>query len=156
MCVLTDGMIISIGQIVIDPFHIEQVNPASYDLRIGGQVIDLATGQLMLYDYGEAIQLYHGKAILATTIEKVTLPSALAGWVALKSSAARSGLDHALAGWIDPGFVGQITLELSAHREVTLVVGQRICQIVFHQCVAPAIEPYNGKYQNQVGVTPAR
>lgn len=156
MCVLTDGMILSIGKIVIDPFDVAQINPASYDLRIGGDIIDLATGNRTHYTFGDAIELYHGKAILATTIERVTLPHDLAGWVALKSSAARSGLDHALAGWIDPGFCGQITLELSAHREVTLKVGQRICQIVFHMCEVPAIHPYNGKYQNQLGVTPAR
>lgn len=156
MCVLTDGMIIALGPGIIDPYDLNQVNPASYDLRIGGDVIDLATGQRTNHTYGDPIHLYHGKAILATTIEKVALPSDIAGWVALKSSAARSGVDHALAGWIDPGFIGQITLELSAHREVTLTVGQRICQIVFHQCALPAVAPYNGRYQYQVGVTPAR
>lgn len=156
MCVLTDGMILSLGDVLLDPFHQEQINPASYDLCIGGHIIDLATGQHTTLDYGDPIQLYHGKAILATTIEMVMLPSAVAGQVSLKSSLARSGLDHTLAGWIDPGFTGQITLELSAHREVTLIVGQRICQIVFHQCVEPAVAPYNGRYQNQIGATPAR
>ncbi len=156
MCVLTDGAIAAIGQIVIDPFIPEQVNPASYDLRIGGDIIDLATGTHTHHMYGDVLYLYHGKAILATTVERVKLPADIAAWVSLKSTLARSGLDHALAGWIDPGFVGQITLELSAHREVALKVGQRICQIVFHQCTQPSIMPYQGKYQNQIGVTPAR
>lgn len=157
MCVLTDDTIAALASHgLIQPYRVEQVNPASYDMRLGTEIIDLATGYHTELELGDKIPLYHGKAILATTIESVNLPDDVAAWVSLKSSMARSGLDHALAGWIDPGFRGQITLEFSAHREVVLIVGQPIVQLVLYQCNKPASRPYNGKYQGQIGVTAAR
>jgi dCTP deaminase len=80
----------------------------------------------------------------------------MAGAVYLKSSMARLGLDHALAGWVDPGFEGNLTLELHAHREITLHAGQRVVQIVLFDIDQTALRPYSGKYKGQVGPTKAK
>lgn len=95
-------------------------------------------------------------AILATTPEFVRIPNDAAATIYLKSSRAREGLDHALAGWIDPGFCGQITLELHAHRPVILTAGQRVVQLVMMSLTAPALKPYSGRYQGQRGPTMRR
>lgn len=181
MCVLVDHQISDIGRAGhVMPFMVEQVNPASYDLRIGATYIDQYTGQTLsndvieLYPHSYARDMWYnvksfvmgvilrGKfglpkhkasAILATTIETVNIPKHLVGDVKLKSSLARYGLDHALAGFIDPGFKGQITLELHVHRYVKLHYGQRIVQIVFTETSGPPANAYNGNYQNQSGPT---
>lgn len=180
MCVLVDSEIRLLGgaECRIVPYNEEQVNPASYDLTLGGGYIDQYTGK---HGYNDEITLYppsdlyslvyslrslmhktfprlfsqpvhRPSAILATTEECVSIPNDMVGNVLLKSSLARHGLDHALAGFIDPGFVGQITLELHVHRKITLRRGQRICQIVFTRTTREPDKPYNGNYQNQVGV----
>lgn len=181
MCVLVDHQISDIGRAGhIEPFALEQVNPASYDLRIGAVYIDQYTGKTLssavieLYPHSYArdiwydvkhfvmVKLLRGKfglpkhkasAILATTIETVNIPKYLVGDVKLKSSLARHGLDHALAGYIDPGFKGQITLELHSHRYVKLHCGQQIVQIIFTETSGPPANAYNGNYQNQSGPT---
>jgi len=160
MCVLVDRDIIRWALAGgVTPYNPEQVNPASYDLTLASDVIDLNTGEHIIID-GAGLKLYHGRAVLATTVETVYIPITIVGSVALKSTSARSGIDHALAGWIDPGFRGQITLELSAHRDVVLHVGQRLAQIVLTSTHGVPDRAYgnmpHSHYQDQVGVTPAR
>lgn len=138
---------------LVTPYRPEQINPASIDLRIGRFFIDLISGRGYQED---ELDLYPGDAILATTLEYVRIPSDACAAIYLKSSMARTGLDHALAGWVDPGFQGQLTLELHAHRPITLRAHTRVVQMVVMQLVAPAEQPYNGRYQGQVGPTPAR
>lgn len=138
---------------LVTPYNPTLVNPASLDLRLGNQFIDLHTGDER---EAESITLRPGDAVLATTLEYVRIPVYCAGLLALKSSSARRGLDHALAGWIDPGFEGEITLELHAHREVTFNAGQPVIQIVLLRMLEAPREPYQGKYQKQRGPTPAR
>lgn len=134
-------------------FSADRVNPASVDLRIGNQFIDLHTGNPFT---AETLCLNPGDAILAETIERVCIPVEVAAAIYLKSSMARKGLDHALAGWIDCGFIGSITLELHAHRPVVLNAGQRVIQMVVWQMIAPPLKPYQGRYQGQSGPTLAR
>lgn len=129
------------------------INPASIDLRLGNEFVDLHTGQRYVAD---EITLRPGDAILATTLEYVRIPVDAAACIYLKSSSARKGLDHALAGWIDPGFCGQVTLELHAHREVTFQAGQRVVQMVVMEMMGSPDKPYQGRYQNQSGPTEAR
>lgn len=138
---------------LVTPYDEACINPASIDLRIGNEFVSLSNGQRFTAD---EVTLIPGMAILATTIERVCIPVDAAAAIYLKSSMARQGLDHALAGWIDPGFVGQITLELHAHRPVTLRAGQRVVQMVLMSLTGPALNPYNGRYQNQVGPTEAK
>lgn len=162
------------------PYDSSLVNPASMDLTLMGQWIDTYNGTVhngtavTIYppsDFREIwykVRVFISKllrreppvhmptAILASTQEFVRLPIDLAGDVKLKSSMARSGLDHSLAGWIDPGFEGRITLELHAHRQVTLKAGQRVCQILLHRMSEIPAMPYTGRYQYQTAPTPAR
>lgn len=137
----------------VTPADYDCVNPASVDLHIDRHFVDLLTGEQF---EANTIELKPTMAILATTAAVVTLPADAAGAVYLKSSRAREGLDHALAGWIDPGFSGQITLELHAHRPLVLTAGQRVVQIVLMSLTAPALKPYAGRYQNQRGPTVRR
>ena len=92
--------------------------------------------------------------LLATTIEYVKLPSNLTAFVEGRSSIGRMGLFIQNAGWVDPGFEGQITLELyNANRlPIKLISGWRVCQLVFASMDKCRV-PYVGKYQGQRNAT---
>ena len=137
----------------ISPYNPLQVNPASYDLTLDSKYIDLETNQTIIWN---ELHIKPGEAYLASTIEYIKLPDNVSGVLYLKSSLARLGLDHALAGWIDPGFEGNLTLELHSHRPISLSAGQRIVQVVFYLLDAPSENPYRGKYSGQKGPTVAR
>jgi len=135
------------------PFNLDHVNPASLDLALGAQIVDLATGAELTI---KTIEIVPGMAILATSVEYIKMPPDCAGVLYLKSSMARQGLDHALAGFVDPGFCGTLTFELHAHRPVPLTAGQRIAQLVLYRLESARVNGYNGRYQGQVGPTKAR
>ena len=135
----------------IYPFDHKCVNPASIDLRISNEI----------KRFGEldscrktSIMMRPGEGLLASTIEYIKMPSNAAGALYLKSTMGRKGLDHCLAGWIDPAFEGQITLELHAHKVLTLYPGERVVQLVLMD--VSECRPYNGRYQFQKGVTDAK
>jgi dCTP deaminase len=138
----------------IDPFNEEHINPASVDLTLGQSYIDLTTGEE--HALTGPLLLSPGEAILATTAEYIKLPAAYAGAVYLKSSMARLGLDHALAGWVDPGFEGNLTLELHSHRPIELIPCMRIVQLVLYRMQYEPAASYSGRYQGQQGPTAAR
>lgn len=138
----------------VSPYDPELVNPASVDLRISSQVIQLTMPGADLDC--QLIDLWPGLPILATTVEYIKLPNGVAGAVYLKSSWARRGLDHALAGWVDPGFFGELTLELHAHRPLSITPGDRVVQLVLMKLTKPTEQPYKGRYQGQTGPTRAR
>lgn len=154
MTVLNDNFIKNLGNLGnITPYSPLQVNPASYDLCLDNNYIDLSTDEKVIW---KELYIKPGEAYLASTVEYIKMPNNIAGVLYLKSSLARLGLDHALAGWIDPGFEGNLTLELHSHRPICLSAGQRIVQIVFHLLDAPAENPYSGKYKGQKGPTLAK
>ena len=138
----------------IIPFDEECINPASVDLRISTTEI-IALQDIQHLDL-ERIVLNPGDAVLVCTIERIRMPYDYAGTVYLKSSLARQGLDHALAGFVDPGFEGQLTLELHAHCPIVLTHGQRVIQLVLNRLESEPEVVYNGKYQGQQGPTGAR
>lgn len=100
-----------------------------------------------------------GTRYLATTRERVRIPDDLAGFISARSSWGRDGLAVICgpAGFLDPGFIGNVVLELSVIGS-SLVVrpGDSVCQLVVHRMTTPALRPYAGKYQGQDGVTPSR
>ena len=102
--------------------------------------------------------LLPGQFVLATTMEYFRLPDNLTAFVEGRSSLGRMGLFIQNAGWVDPGFEGEITLELfNANRcAIRLQAGRRVGQLVFAQMDAPALVPYQGKYQGQRGATGSR
>ena len=143
--ILSNGTIQELGPFLIDPFDPECVEPASYDVHL-----DLETDEEWLYP---------GQFRLYSIIERVTLPLHLRAKVEGKSSFGREGiLVHCTAGFIDPGFEGNITLEFKhvGTERFLLRKGMRVAQLEFAQLDKPATHGYRGKYQHQTGVTPAK
>ena len=156
------------GTLSITPLDKEQVQPASVDIRLGNTfsiVEDLSTGLITLKDEvryktinTDTYILLPGQFVLATTMEYVSLPDNLTAFVEGRSSLGRLGLFIQNAGWVDPGFQGEITLELfNANRcAIELKAGRRVGQLVFAEMDDTALKPYNGKYQGQKGATGSR
>ena len=156
------------GTLVISPLQEGQIQPASVDIRLGdtfGVVEDTSSGIITMdreISYKtirtEKYLLLPGQFVLATTMEYISLPDDLTAFVEGRSSLGRMGLFIQNAGWVDPGFKGEITLELfNANRcAIELSAGRRIGQLVLAGMDAPALNPYSGKYQGQRGVTGSR
>ncbi len=152
----------------ISPLETNQIQPASVDIRLGNTfsiVEDSPSGILTLdreITYkticADTYLLLPGQFVLATTMEYFRLPQNLTAFVEGRSSLGRLGLFIQNAGWVDPGFEGEITLELyNANRcAIQLSSGRRVGQLVFAQMDAPAQNPYHGKYQGQRGATGSR
>ena len=154
---------------MVSPFDPELVNPASLDVRLGDQLlIESAQGpELVPYPLaGHTEQnpylLRPGQFVLAHTIESFNLPDDIAAQFMLKSSRARSGLEHLMAGYCDPGWHGSVlTLELNNSRQlhpVALWPGMKIGQMVFHQMAATPQRSYAvvGRYNGDTTVQGSR
>ncbi|MBQ3150499.1 MAG: dCTP deaminase [Clostridia bacterium] len=154
--------------LVVDPIEKEQIQPASIDIRLGNTfsiVEDTSTGIINLENEiryktitSDSYILLPNQFVLATTMEYFELPDDLTAFVEGRSSLGRMGLFIQNAGWVDPGFKGEITLELyNANRcAIELKAGRRVGQLVFAKMDDTAINPYNGKYQCQRGATGSR
>ncbi|MCW4355816.1 dCTP deaminase [Hoyosella sp. YIM 151337] len=163
----------------LDPFDDSLVQPSSVDVRLDSYFrvfnntrythIDPKLQQdeltsLVEAPAGEPFVLHPGEFVLGSTLEVCTLPDDLAGRLEGKSSLGRLGLlTHSTAGFIDPGFSGHITLELSnvANLPITLWPGMKIGQLCLIRLSSPAMDPYGSartgsKYQGQRGPTPSR
>jgi dCTP deaminase len=139
----------------VNPFDPAKVNPASIDLCLGGQFVRLSSGQRFIQkDY----ELVPGEAVLVSTREFITMPDDCAGAVYLKSSRMREGLDMARAGWIDPGFRGEITLLLYTHAPIMLTMGMKFVQLVMERLDQRPGLTYQdtGRYNDQRGPTKSR
>jgi dCTP deaminase len=167
------------GRIVIDPFDEAMVQPSSVDVRLDRYfrvflnhtmpVIDVKKDleeltRLVDIDDERAFILHPGEFVLGSTFERVAVPDDMVARIEGKSSLGRLGLlIHSTAGFIDAGFDGHITLELSnvANLPITLYPGMKIGQISFLRMTTPADVPYGSgnlrsKYQGQRGPTPSR
>lgn len=156
------------GSLFISPLEEEQIQPASVDIRLGDTfsiVEDTSDGIITMENEihyktitTDTYLLLPGQFVLATTMEYFRLPDNLTAFVEGRSSLGRMGLFIQNAGWVDPGFEGEITLELfNANRcAIRLHTGRRVGQLVFAQMDAPALVPYQGKYQGQRGATGSR
>jgi dCTP deaminase len=167
------------GRIGIDPFDPSLMQPSSLDVRVDRlfrvfrnsryPYIDVKQAQddlteLVAVDGDEAFILHPGEFVLGSTLERVTLPDDLVARLEGKSSLGRLGLlIHSTAGFIDPGWDGHVTLELSnvANLPITIYPGMKIGQVSFVQLSEPAETPYGAgalgsKYQGQQGPTPSR
>ncbi|MEK7664491.1 MAG: dCTP deaminase [Patescibacteria group bacterium] len=138
------------------------INPASVDLHLGNHYLTIEDRQMSFITLDKPIKYReiesqsiiipsHG-FLLASTKEYVKLPANITAFVEGRSSIGRIGLFVQNAGWIDPGFEGNITLELynANSLPIKLKSGRRICQIVFSKIDKKAKNPYRGKYQGQV------
>jgi len=170
---------IDAGRVRIDPFEVSMIQPSSIDVRIDRffrlfdnhkyPVIDPSQEQPELTHQvevkpDEAFVLHPGEFVLASTYETVTLPSDVAARLEGKSSLGRLGLlTHSTAGFIDPGFSGHVTLELSnvATLPIKIWAGMKIGQLCFFRLTSAAehaygSERYGSRYQGQRGPTPSR
>lgn len=158
----------SSGQLSIEPLEEEQIQPASVDIRLGTSfsTIDSGNSCPMRMDSetsyttekAESYLLHPGHFVLATTMEYFRLPDNMTAFVEGRSSIGRLGLFIQNAGWVDPGFEGEITLELfnASGCHILLQAGRRVGQLVFAQLDRDAENPYRGKYQGQRGATGSR
>ena len=156
------------GTLRIEPLQDGQIQPASVDIRLGNTfsiVEDSPSGIITMENaiHYKTIQtdrylLLPGQFVLATTMEYFALPDNLTAFVEGRSSLGRMGLFIQNAGWVDPGFEGEITLELfNANRcAIELQAGRRVGQLVFAKLDDHALNPYRGKYQGQRGATGSR
>ena len=152
----------------ITPCTREQIQPASVDIRLGNTfcVVDHLPSGILTMDreipytsiQTDTYVLLPNQFVLATTMEYICLPDHLTAFVEGRSSLGRMGLFIQNAGWVDPGFQGEITLELyNANRcAIELKAGRRVGQLVFAEMDADALRPYRGKYQGQRGATGSR
>lgn len=170
---------ISAGRVVVEPFDAKMIQPSSVDVRLDRffrvfenhryEVIDPSVEQPDLtrevaVSPDEFFILHPGEFVLASTYEVITLPDDIAGRLEGKSSLGRLGLlTHSTAGFIDPGFSGHITLELSnvANLPVKLYPGMKIGQLCLIKLSSPAEHPYGSaiygsRYQGQRGPTPSK
>ena len=174
----TIARLIDQGRIGIDPFEPSLMQPSSLDVRVDRYFrvfrnsrypyIDVKVEQEELTELVEADEepfiLHPGEFVLGSTLERVTLPDDLVARLEGKSSLGRLGLlIHSTAGFIDPGWDGHVTLELSnvANLPITIYPGMKIGQLSFVQLSEAAEHPYGSagigsKYQGQRGPTPSR
>ena len=179
MAILSDKTIkeyLEEGKIVIDPLKDEQqIQPSSVDMRLGDEFKVFKVIRKPYIDpkdeddiaeymesstvrEGEAFIIHPNEFALATTQEYVKVPDDLVARVEGRSSMGRLGVTmHVTAGYVDPGFEGRITLEISniVAMPVALYPGQRVCQLVFETMTTPAELPYghpkrNSKYMKQL------
>jgi dCTP deaminase len=167
------------GRVKVEPFEAKMIQPSSVDVRLDRffrvfenhryEVIDPSIEQSELtrevaVSPDEFFILHPGEFVLASTYEVITLPDDIAGRLEGKSSLGRLGLlTHSTAGFIDPGFSGHITLELSnvANLPVKLYPGMKIGQLCLIKLSSPAEHPYGSavygsRYQGQRGPTPSK
>ena len=170
---------ITAGRVAVEPYEESMIQPSSVDVRLDKffrvfenhkySVIDPSIEQSELtrevaVTGGEHFILHPGEFVLASTYEVITLPDDIAGRLEGKSSLGRLGLlTHSTAGFIDPGFSGHITLELSnvANLPVKLFPGMKIGQLCLIRLSSPAQHPYGSaiygsRYQGQRGPTPSK
>jgi|TARA_B110000285_G_scaffold187926_1_gene213893 dCTP deaminase len=166
-------------RVAVEPFDMEMIQPSSIDVRLDRMFrvfenhkyphIDPSIEQedltrLIEPDGDDPFILHPGEFVLGSTLEVVSLPDDLAGRLEGKSSLGRLGLlTHSTAGFIDPGFSGHITLELSnvATLPIKLFPGMKIGQLCLFRLSSPADHPYGSdkygsRYQGQRGPTASR
>jgi dCTP deaminase len=167
------------GRIGIDPYDPSLLQPSSVDVRVARlfrvfrnsryPYIDVKQEQedlteLVEVEDGEPFILHPGEFVLGSTLERITLPDDVVARLDGKSSLGRLGLlIHSTAGFIDPGWDGHVTLELSnvANLPITIYPQMKIGQLSFVQMTEPSASPYGSdglgsKYQGQQGPTPSR
>lgn len=175
--VLSDRSIkeqLAAGRLVIDPLDEALIQPSSVDVRVAAEFRVFANNRQPYIDVRRPSEdltdvvavgddqpfiLHPGEFVLGTTLERIAIPDDLVARLEGKSSLGRLGLlIHSTAGYIDPGWDGDITLELSnvSRLPITIYAGMRIGQLSFLQLTTPVDTPYQGKYQGQRGPTASR
>ena len=160
------------GSILIDPYHDEYLEPASYDMHLYPEVLLFAGGhepfdiddleaqhfqRMEVPDIGLVIR--PRDFVLVSTLERFKLGANMAALIDGSSTLSRSGFSvHQSGQWVDPGFDGQLTLECKCNNPNGFILkpGMKIGQLIFLETKTPARSPYNGRYQGQAGPMPPR
>lgn len=151
--IVPDWMIRELShQNVVVPFEWERVQPASIDLTFGNSWHDYDGGRTV---EGAEYRLLPGCAVLAATAERVHLPAGVAGLLVPKSSLSRRGVLMP-GGWVDPGYVGTLSVLLAGYGVAQLREGEPFCQMVLMRVAGVPNAIYNGRYQNSEGVVVAK
>lgn len=148
---------------LVHPYNPENVGPCSIDLTLGAEIRPEGEGNrpfataINLHDEG-TYELAPGDRILATTAEVIRMPRDRVGFLMLRSTAARMGLEHSFSGLVDPSFEGQLTLELKndlKNHVIHLSPGMRLVQLYVESVEGRVIHSYErvGFYQGQAGPT---
>lgn len=162
MTILCDMHIAELlGKGLVEKPNWDHLNPASFDICVGKTAKrEISHGRfedVEIPDTGLVVE--PGDFLLVGTAEWFNVPNGYALDLRLKSSTARKGWNHALAVWVDPGWQGIITMELSnslAYNSLRLIPGQRFAQALVHKLSAPSQKPYAGRYQGAKGVETAK
>jgi dCTP deaminase len=160
---------ISNGDLKIEPFNRKNIQPASIDIILGEGFLVLdhyhEKGGVIRFDEKPIYQKREGNLILpsgqfalGTTLEYISLSSRIIANVQGRSSIGRRGLFIQNAGWTDPGFEGNLTLEFYNGNSLPIEIkpGMRIGQLTFGYTKTPSQNPYHGKYSKQMGTTGSR
>lgn len=164
--ILSDTDIAALLQLhppLVEGADLNHLGPCSLDLHLGDQLLIEALGWDEMMPYDMSIKPYilaPGEFVLAATKEVINMPPTHCGELALRSTAARMGLDHHLAAYIDAGFQGTITLELhnaKRYQGIELRPGMRVCQLIVHRLSRPVARSYQevGNYQGQTEPRPS-
>ena len=153
---------------MVENFDPDLINPASLDLRLGNGIMiesiyspDLIRIDLSNVTESDPFMVQPGDFLLAETLEIFNLPDDISAQFVLKSSRARAGFNHMLAGWCDPGWNGStLTLELKnerQHHALPIFPGMKIGQMVFHSMSNIPVASYakTGHYNNHLTVMPS-
>ncbi|OGM26136.1 dCTP deaminase [Candidatus Woesebacteria bacterium RIFCSPHIGHO2_02_FULL_38_9] len=166
------------GDLKIEPFDRDLLQPSTVDFRLDHKIRVFDNWQISLIDLAERkdvsravdigeggfFVIHPGEFILGSTVERIKIPRDIAAKVEGKSSLGRLGLIiHATAGYLDPGFKGNVTLEMSnlSRLSIKLYAGMKICQVAFLKMSSPVMIPYGSKklgskYQDQRGPTSSK
>jgi dCTP deaminase len=164
--ILSDESILRLvneGRLVIKPLDLNDVKSAHVDLHLSSKLIryvsqridlrqttSFETEELEMPEQG--FELKPGDFYIGSTLERVSIPNGLWGFIETKGNIARAGIQsHNTDGHIDPGFNGTITLEIknNANHSIIIYPGMAFVQIHFFQATSVSLRPYAGKYQNQ-------
>lgn len=153
---------------LVDQFDETLVNPASLDVRLGGSLLiegaesrDMVRYPFHMHGEGDPYWMRSGQFVLGCTLEVITIPGNLTAQFVLKSSRGREGIEHLMAGWVDPGYRGRLTLELHNSRQLHAVAiwpGMRIGQLVFSRLDQQPLRTYaeTGRYHGDMSVQESR
>ena len=149
---------------MVTPYNPAHLSGCSIDLTLSDHILveslDDSSNGWVECDITDGYSMIPKQFVLASTAEVITIPHDCCGKIFLRSSAARAGLDHCLAGFLDSGFSGQVTLELSNKLQLhnfELCKGQRLIQLVIYQLNSTPSNTYDrtGNYHNQRRATPS-
>lgn len=143
-------------ELIIENFDERFLQPASYDMRLGEQAMTSSYREIINPAEKGLLTIPPGDFALVTTHEKVSLTPKVAGHIGLRSYYAKKGLVLLSGPQIDPGFKGTLVVGLSnlSPRDMVIPYKTAFCTVEFFKLEEPATKPYDGEYQEQIGISP--